>query len=231
MTRPTLTGDERPPRWVEYVLRALLEPRDRDTISGDLLEEYREVALPTLGPARARRWYLREVRSLMAMTTTARVVRITLVWAAAFVSAMLVRMVIDAFAPEDIVAFFLAQSRDDFSQLDYPRRWLPVLAVATIFTGAGFQVAWETGRIRIGVLVAIAVAAVGFFATTLIVSIGRLASIQISGGFYSAFALDPHAPRLTLFVALLGLGAVLGALGATAARGLDLARPRRRAAI
>jgi len=147
----------------------------------------------------------------------------TLVWAAAFAAVMVVRMVVDALAPEDIVAFFLAQSRDDFSQLDYPRRWLPVLGVAMIFLGAGFQVGWKTSRIRVGVLVAIATAAVGFLATTLIVSIARLASIQISGGFYAAFALDPRPPRFTLLVALLGLSAVLGALGATAARGLDLA--------
>jgi len=227
----TARTDPSPPRWAEALLRAVLEPRDRDTISGDLLEEYREVAFPALGSTRATWWYLRQVWSLMSITTTSLVVRMTLAWAAAFLGVMMVRMAVDALAPEDIVAFFLAQSRDDFSQLDYPRRWLPVLAIATIFTGAGFQVAWETRRIRIGVLVAIAVAAVGFFATALIVSIGRLASIQISGGFYSAFALDPDAPRFTLLVALLGLGAVLGALGATAARGLDLARPRRQAAI
>jgi hypothetical protein len=231
MSGPEARDGSNPPRWAEYTLRALLKARDRDTITGDLLEEYREVAFPTLGPTGARRWYLRQVWSLMAITTTSLVVRMTLVWAVAFAAVMVVRMVVDAFVPEDIVAFFLAQSRDDFSQLDYPRRWLPVLAVAAIFTAAGFQVAWETGRIRIGVLVAIAVAAVGFVATTLIVSISRLASIEISGGLYSAFALDQHAPRFTLFAALLGLAALLGAIGATAAKGLGYVRSERRAAI
>jgi hypothetical protein len=133
--------------------------------------------------------------------------------------------------PEDIVAFFLAQSRDDFSQFDYPRRWLPVLAVAAVFTGAGFHVARQTGRIRFGVLVAIAVAAVGFFGTTLIVSITRLASIEISGGLYGAFALDQHSPRFALFAALLVLGAALGTVGAIAARGLSRAGLQQRAAI
>ena len=106
-----------------------------------------------------------------------------------------------------------------------------MLAVATIFTGAGFQVAWETGRIRIGVLVAIAVAAVGFFGTTFIVSISRVASIEISGGLYSAFALDQHSPRFTLFVALLVLGAALGTVGAIVARGLSRSGLQQRAAI
>jgi len=57
--------DPRPPQWAEYVLRVLLRARDRETITGDLLEEYREVALPTLGPLRAKLWYLRQVGSLM----------------------------------------------------------------------------------------------------------------------------------------------------------------------
>ena len=50
-----------PPRWSEMLLRRLLRDRDRDTISGDLLEEYRDVAAPTLGAERARWWYRRQV--------------------------------------------------------------------------------------------------------------------------------------------------------------------------
>jgi hypothetical protein len=67
--------------------------------------------------------------------------------------------------------------------------------------------------------------------TTLVVLISRVASIEISGGLYAAFALDAHTPRLTLLVGLLGLGAMLGAFGATVARGLDRALSWRRAAI
>jgi hypothetical protein len=50
-----------PPRWSEMLLRRLLRDRDRDTISGDLLEEYREVAAPAHGDSRARWWYRRQV--------------------------------------------------------------------------------------------------------------------------------------------------------------------------
>ena len=32
-----------PPRWAEALLRSLVRPSDRESISGDLLEEYREV--------------------------------------------------------------------------------------------------------------------------------------------------------------------------------------------
>jgi hypothetical protein len=56
---------DRPPRWAEWFLRAILEPRDRDTIPGDLLEEYREVIVPTRGRMRAKLWYLRQTLSLI----------------------------------------------------------------------------------------------------------------------------------------------------------------------
>jgi hypothetical protein len=43
MDRPTT----RPPQWAERLLRLLLKPEDRDSVSGDLLEEYRDsIGLP-----------------------------------------------------------------------------------------------------------------------------------------------------------------------------------------
>lgn len=54
-----------PPRLAERLLRLLLVDRDRDTISGDLLEEYREVAVPTRGVSGARWWYRRQVAGLV----------------------------------------------------------------------------------------------------------------------------------------------------------------------
>src|SRR5262249_22326381 len=50
-----------PPAWAETALRALLAPRDRDTITGDLLEEYRETPRAAF---EARIWYLRQAWSL-----------------------------------------------------------------------------------------------------------------------------------------------------------------------
>jgi hypothetical protein len=55
-----------PPRWLETALLRCLPARDRETISGDLLEEYREVQLPHLGPLRANIWYLRQLISFLA---------------------------------------------------------------------------------------------------------------------------------------------------------------------
>jgi hypothetical protein len=52
-----------PPRWAQALLRALLEPRDRDTIAGDLLEEYRDRLAHSPAPAKA--WYIRQVLSFV----------------------------------------------------------------------------------------------------------------------------------------------------------------------
>ena len=53
-------------KWADLLLRFLLKPRDRETISGDLLEEYHEEVLPAKGPFFARLWYLRQVLSFVS---------------------------------------------------------------------------------------------------------------------------------------------------------------------
>jgi hypothetical protein len=53
-----------PPGWAEGLLRAILRPGDRDAITGDLLEEYREVRRPALGRVRSLAWYLAQVLSV-----------------------------------------------------------------------------------------------------------------------------------------------------------------------
>ena len=58
-------NDSNPPRWAEAVLRSLLRPSDRESIPGDLLEEYREVRQPALGTFRADAWYVKHVLSVL----------------------------------------------------------------------------------------------------------------------------------------------------------------------
>ena len=54
-----------PPRVLEQLLLILLPARDRETVSGDLMEDYREDKLPRLGRVRANYWYLRQVVSFL----------------------------------------------------------------------------------------------------------------------------------------------------------------------
>lgn len=57
-------NEESPRRWLERLLLVFLNERDRETISGDLLEEYREAQRPRLGLLRADIWYLCQAMSL-----------------------------------------------------------------------------------------------------------------------------------------------------------------------
>ncbi len=56
-----------PPRWLEWILIRVLPLRDRETVSGDLFEEYCEDRVPRLGPVRANYWYLRQALSFAAV--------------------------------------------------------------------------------------------------------------------------------------------------------------------
>ena len=69
-----------PPQWLEGMLLWCVPARHRETISGDLLEEYQEEQAPRFGRFRTNLWYLRQIvsflpawnpdRSLMKMLLT-----------------------------------------------------------------------------------------------------------------------------------------------------------------
>ncbi len=54
-----------PSRWMEAILLLMLACRDRESVAGDLQEEYRAVKLPALGRLRADLWYARHVLSFL----------------------------------------------------------------------------------------------------------------------------------------------------------------------
>jgi hypothetical protein len=54
-----------PPPWAEAMLRIFLRPSDRESTSGDLLEEYRAARYPALGALRADAWYIKQVLSVL----------------------------------------------------------------------------------------------------------------------------------------------------------------------
>lgn len=53
-----------PPRWAEFLLKRLLPARDRETVTGDLHEDYAEFMAPQFGRLRADLWYLRQISSI-----------------------------------------------------------------------------------------------------------------------------------------------------------------------
>jgi hypothetical protein len=77
-----------PPRWLEKLLLWTLSPRDRETVSGDLLEEYREEQLPRVGSPRANIWYLRQSISFLYFRSFGgSPMRVSLTWISLFTTA------------------------------------------------------------------------------------------------------------------------------------------------
>jgi len=55
-----------PPRWAETLLRAFLRPSDFESVSGDLLEQYRDSIFPAQGKRRADLWYMTQVLTFLS---------------------------------------------------------------------------------------------------------------------------------------------------------------------
>jgi hypothetical protein len=129
--------DVRPPAWAEATLRVLLEPEHRESVSGDLLEEYRQTIVPALGAA-ADRWYVRQVAGFLWRAS-----RIS----GALVGAILiVRYMFDTLMPVT-----------NYVQRSTIMSW----TIIAVFMMSACWNAWRTGRFRAGVLTAVAAGAIG----------------------------------------------------------------------
>jgi hypothetical protein len=184
-----------PPLWAEQVLRLLLKPEDRESVSGDLLEEYRVSVAPSRGRVRADIWYLREV--------------IGLVWRAASIWGLLLAVSVIG---RDTLDWWLSPT-DDF----YARSIVSTGVAVALFACAGALTAWRSRSIRSGML---AGTAAGLIAAV-IVNLGSvvmlavkhdphtMAMIRASGGLDEVFSLP-------IFITL--PGTVCATVGAVAAK-------------
>jgi len=107
--------DATPPAWAEGLLQFVVRRDHRDSISGDLLEEYRERILPARGAAAADRWYVAQMLVYLW--------RATWVWAVAFAVAALLRDAMDRFDPP---------------QSYYLRSQVTTFTAIALFAAAGF---------------------------------------------------------------------------------------------
>jgi hypothetical protein len=121
-----------PPRWAASLLPLLLRPDEAETVTGDLIEEYRDNIYPASGRWRANVWFVRQVAGFA--------------WRAASLWGLLLaafgtgRFLLDTFAP--------------------PANWGPRSSVTTwsvilLYFVAGAWGARRTGRARTGAVVAI----------------------------------------------------------------------------
>jgi hypothetical protein len=127
----------RPPVWAEGILRLLLEPEHRESVSGDLLEEYRRSIVPALGGG-ADGWYVRQVGGFLW--------RASWQWGALVGATLIVRYMFDTLVP---VTNYVQRSKF--------MSW----TIIAIFMACACRNAWRTGRFRTGLLAAIAAGVIG----------------------------------------------------------------------
>ena len=168
MARPV-----RPPDWAEAWLRFLLPLRDRDTVSGDLLEEYRERIRPSRTRWAADLWYISQVARFAAPL---------LPWALA------------------VAAIFIGRAALDWLFPPVNQKLAAEIMTLLVFGAPlviGFATAWRTQSAAagaIGAMTALVLAAVMCaVATGLLLMIGHSAlvpgAVERSGGILEAFLL------------------------------------------
>jgi hypothetical protein len=120
----------RPPGWAEALLRCLLKPEDRESVSGDLLEKYRESIRPSRGERAADAWYVLQVGGFLW--------RATWFGALVFSAAALARTAYD----------WLVPTTDFFARAQAPT----FFGVSTLLV-VGFWSSWRSGSFAAGPLV------------------------------------------------------------------------------
>jgi hypothetical protein len=196
-------ADQCPPRWAEAILRILLKPDDRESVSGDLLEEYRDTIVPTRGRA-ADVWYIRQVAWYL--------LRASWVWGTPIGAVLVVRYLFDTFLPP----------------ADYRMRAaLLSWTILAAFMLVGFFTAWRARSMRAGVLAsttaATIAALISIAGAAMMLAIwhdpATLEEWRRSGGLDEAFVDVP--------LKLIALGITMGIPGAALGKGMTRVTLRR----
>lgn len=185
-----------PPRWAEYLLQLFLKPADFESVSGDLLEQYRDSIHPTRGERRADFWYAKTVFSFVSPGAY--------LFVTLFSAQFLTRTILDWFLPTQ-----------DF----HTRSTVTTDLSAGILLAAGFWAAWRLGSFGAGAVAGFMTAAlasvISILGSAILFAIWHdpqtMAAIRGSGGLEEVFTLP--------FMMVLP-GALLGAVGGFASTGL-----------
>jgi hypothetical protein len=161
-----------PPRWAEQLLLLVLPVRDQESITGDLLEEYRDLAQGDV--RRATRWYVREVLAHLR--------RRTLPWAVLFSACFVGRTAVDWLYP--VTDFHTRSAVSTFTGI-------------SILFAVSFVAASKARRILSGLLTAAVTSQIAAFLSVCGISVLLLFrhdsttwnAINTSGGLAEAFQL------------------------------------------
>jgi hypothetical protein len=192
-----MTTQSSPPPFAEAFLRLFLAPRDRESVSGDLLEEYRESIHPSRGQAAADRWYFYQVLSFFLRSNAAPAILLLV--------AILGRTAFDWLVP---TAEFTTRST------------VSTLTSAAILIAAGFLAASRSHRASagtvVGAIIPLVILPFVIMAMFLLLAFNHdptsLSAIRASGGLSEAF---------TFPLMLTIPGAIFGTMGGVLARGLQ----------
>ena len=193
-----MTTNATPPSWAELALRAFLTERDFESVSGDLLEEYRENIYGNRGRLRADVWYVVQVFGFAWNNVG--------VWAGIFAVTFLARTAMDWHMPTG-----------DFQT----RSTVSTLVALGIFIITGFWAGSRSGSYIAGGVVGLAIATLALpiqLAGAVLLLAGWhdqsvLAAISGSGGLAEVFTM----PLITVLPGLM-FGTIGGVLGAKTRR-------------
>jgi hypothetical protein len=190
-----------PPRWAEWLLRVTLKRTDRETVSGDLLEEYRDAIVPARGQRAADGWYASQVAGFMW--------RATWVWALLFSGAFVIRQAFDFLVPTH-----------DF----YFRSQLTTYTAIGLIAATSLWSTWRSGSFIAGIVVTIVMtqvaAVLSILGVTLLLAIwhdpATMQAAADSGGIEEAYVL----PFIMIVPALIvgSIAAAVGSVGRKVAR-------------
>jgi cation transport ATPase len=189
-----------PPSWAVALLALLLPPDETETVTGDLIEEYRDTVYAASGQWRADAWFVRQVAGFAWHTAVA--------WGLLLAAFLSGRFLLDTFAPP---ASYYGRS--------FVTTWSSIL----LYLLAAAWASRRTGRARTGTLVAVGAHAIGWImsaAITAIVFIGVIRNepamlnlFQETGGWGEQWFLP-----LMLLPFVLFLGSVGGVCGRSLAK-------------
>jgi len=188
---------ERPPEWAEIALRMSLKRVDRESVSGDLLEEYRASIVPARGERAADVWYVRQVVGF--------VWRATWFWAVLFSGAFVVRQEWDLFVPTHDFVF---------------RSELTTWTAVALLAATAFWIAWRSGSFAAGIVMTVVMCEIAAVMSVIGVSAllavrhdaATLKAAADSGGLEEAYVL----PFMAVIPAV-----IVGSVAATVGRIAD----------
>jgi len=198
--RPASSSEfAKPPRWAMAVLPLLLRSEEAETVTGDLIEEYRDTVYPASGALRADIWFIRQVAGFAWRTAAG--------WGlllAAFISG---RFLLDTFAPP---ASYFARS--------FFTTWSSVL----LYLLAGAWAARKTGHARTGILAAVASHAIGWIVNAAITAAVFVGVIRQEPAMLTLFReTGGWGEQWFLPLMLLPFVLVLGSIGGVVGRSIS----------